>query len=229
MKHKNISIIFSTLRWYMCLKSFPVSCEKQQPHPVRLSKLQVAVCVHCDKMHAQWYFLQWITRNCISKISQIWINSFFVFSVYQRHLFLHIDVMPLVLQPTLLYFHMMSPLQDHFAYAPSQWKRTLHCNVVSHWLGAYAKLSLPLDGKMMPLHRNASPYCWPFVRGITGHHHKGPLMQSSDVSLDVSLNKPLNKHSNAGDFRCHGAHVMSLWWNGSVSLHSSLSVTCTLS
>ena len=25
----------------------------------------------------------------------------------------------------------------HFVYAPSQWETTLHCNVVSHWLGTY--------------------------------------------------------------------------------------------
>ena len=32
--------------------------------------------------------------------------------------------------------------RDHFVYAPSQWQMTLHCNVVSHWLGAYTKWSL---------------------------------------------------------------------------------------
>ena len=32
--------------------------------------------------------------------------------------------------------------RDHFVYAPSQWETTLQCNVVSHWLGAYTKLSL---------------------------------------------------------------------------------------
>ena len=30
----------------------------------------------------------------------------------------------------------------HFVYAPSQWEITLHCNVVSNWLGAYTKWSL---------------------------------------------------------------------------------------
>ena len=33
-------------------------------------------------------------------------------------------------------------LRDHFVNAPSQWEMTLHCNVVSHWLGAYTKWSL---------------------------------------------------------------------------------------
>ena len=31
--------------------------------------------------------------------------------------------------------------RDHIVYAPSQWETTLHCNVVSYWLGAYTKLS----------------------------------------------------------------------------------------
>ena len=30
----------------------------------------------------------------------------------------------------------------HFVSAPSQWKMTLQCNVVSHWLAAYTKWSL---------------------------------------------------------------------------------------
>ena len=32
--------------------------------------------------------------------------------------------------------------RDHFVYAPSQCETILHCNVVSHWLGAYTKWSL---------------------------------------------------------------------------------------
>ena len=38
-----------------------------------------------------------------------------------------------------MWFH-----RDHFVYAPSQWKTTLHCYLVSHWLDAYTKLSLIL-------------------------------------------------------------------------------------
>ena len=33
--------------------------------------------------------------------------------------------------------------RDHFV--PSQWEKTLHCNVISHWLGAYTKWSLILS------------------------------------------------------------------------------------
>ena len=32
--------------------------------------------------------------------------------------------------------------RDHFVNAPSQWETTLHCNIISHWLGAYTKWSL---------------------------------------------------------------------------------------
>ena len=32
--------------------------------------------------------------------------------------------------------------RDCFLYAPSQWETTLHCKVISHWLGAYTKWSL---------------------------------------------------------------------------------------
>ena len=33
-------------------------------------------------------------------------------------------------------------IRVHFVYAPSQWKTTLHCNIVSHWRGVYIKWSL---------------------------------------------------------------------------------------
>ena len=36
----------------------------------------------------------------------------------------------------------MDSFRDHFVYVPSQWKATLQCNVVSHWLAAYTKWSL---------------------------------------------------------------------------------------
>ena len=42
-----------------------------------------------------------------------------------------------MLQLDCFVFHM-----DHYVYAPSQWEMMLHCNIISHWLGAYTKLSL---------------------------------------------------------------------------------------
>ena len=32
--------------------------------------------------------------------------------------------------------------RDHSVYAPSQWEMALHCNAISHWLGAYTRWSL---------------------------------------------------------------------------------------
>ena len=40
---------------------------------------------------------------------------------------------------------LMIPLtvsRDHFVNAPCQWETTLHCNVISHWLGTFTKRSL---------------------------------------------------------------------------------------
>ena len=31
--------------------------------------------------------------------------------------------------------------RDQFGNAPSQWEMTLHCNIISHWLGTYTKWS----------------------------------------------------------------------------------------
>ena len=33
-------------------------------------------------------------------------------------------------------------IKDHFVHALSQWDMVLHCNIISHWLGAYTKWSL---------------------------------------------------------------------------------------
>ena len=33
----------------------------------------------------------------------------------------------------------------NFVYTPIQWEMMVQCNVVSHWLGAFTKLSLPLS------------------------------------------------------------------------------------
>ena len=44
------------------------------------------------------------------------------------------------IKPKKMYCASMT--QVHLANAPSQWEMTLHCNVASHWLGAYTKWSL---------------------------------------------------------------------------------------
>ena len=46
-------------------------------------------------------------------------------------------------------------LRDYFVNVPSQWDMVLHCNVISHWLGANTKWSLRHSG-----------HCLIFIMGI---------------------------------------------------------------
>ena len=48
-----------------------------------------------------------------------------------------------------IYFHQY---RDAFVNVPSQWEMALHCNVVSHWLGAFTKGSLQSVHKHDYLH-----------------------------------------------------------------------------
>ena len=53
--------------------------------------------------------------------------------------------------------------RDHFVYVPSQWETTLHCNVVSYWLGAYTKWSLswhPLLYHTLHCFSESKFLCW---------------------------------------------------------------------
>ena len=50
--------------------------------------------------------------------------------------------------------------RDLSVCAPSQWETTLHCNVVSHWLGAYAKLLLNTVN-FLPNPHNKTPHISP--------------------------------------------------------------------
>ena len=43
-----------------------------------------------------------------------------------------------------IYINYWCVIRGHFVYAPDQWETMLHCNVVSHWLGAYTKWSLEM-------------------------------------------------------------------------------------
>ena len=46
--------------------------------------------------------------------------------------------------------------QGSFQHVPNQWETTLHCNIISHWLGAYTKWSL-LNYKMTSHHFTQRP------------------------------------------------------------------------
>ena len=45
--------------------------------------------------------------------------------------------------------------RDGSVYTPSQWEMALHCNAISHWLGAYTKLALHIISlAMLVLHHS---------------------------------------------------------------------------
>ena len=50
--------------------------------------------------------------------------------------------------------------RDHFVYAPSQRETTLCCNVVSNWLGTYAKWSLVGNITTSPFQHRGMLYQW---------------------------------------------------------------------
>ena len=54
--------------------------------------------------------------------------------------------------------HLLYVCRDHFVNAPNQWETTLHCNVVSHWLGAYTKWPLCMLKKRMTIY-----FLWQFL------------------------------------------------------------------
>ena len=82
----------------------------------------------------------------------------------------HAVTFPVIAKQTQLHVHEV-PFPKGFVNAHSQWKK-LHYNVVSHWLGAYAKWSLYTT--VLALKGNHEDvvtwehflHYWPFVRGI---------------------------------------------------------------
>ena len=59
--------------------------------------------------------------------------------------------------------------RDHFVHAPSQWEMTLHCNVISHWLGAYTKWSLVhIPGIILCMHLANERQCYKVTSSVIG-------------------------------------------------------------
>ena len=54
----------------------------------------------------------------------------------------------------------MSIIRGHFVNAPSQCQSTLHCNIASHWLGAYPKWSLTILEMWVDVHCERNYACW---------------------------------------------------------------------
>ena len=102
---------------------------------------------------------------------------------------------------------------------PSQWEMTLHCNVISHWLGTHTQWSLLQwcihQCITLDLHDDVIKWkhflCnWPFVQGIhrspDNSPHKGQWRGALMFSLIcVWINDWVNNRE-AGDLRCCRAH-----------------------
>ena len=97
--------------------------------------LFVRMTCECKTLSVQWTFYQsintGITRS-LKILSIIWTDNTKLLPVL--HDFYHTLADRLTVSTWLS--------REHFVYVPSQWEKTLHCNVVSHWLGAYTKYSL---------------------------------------------------------------------------------------
>ena len=83
--------------------------------------------------------------------------------------------------------------RDHFVYAPSQWETTLQCNVVSHWLGTYTKLSLDRHSVQLCTGKRINSYqpeIWlsPWLNWTQDPSHQtshGPVYTSDCTALKV--------------------------------------------
>ena len=83
-------------------------------------------------------------------------------------------------------------LRDQSRYAPSQWETALHCNDVSHWLGAYLDWSLRTDS-----HDHRSTYktgTWYMLR------HRELAMPNSITLIDYHWFNLLSPET-CGDFK----------------------------
>ena len=61
--------------------------------------------------------------------------------------------------------------RDHVVYASSQWETTLHCNVISHWIGAYAKWSQGIQFCNHITHDNAYLNHWCIATSDLDDYH----------------------------------------------------------
>ena len=86
--------------------------------------------------------------------------------------------------------------QDRFEHVVIQWETMLHCNVISHWLGAYTKWSLNnltvFQQRVQAGNQESikTLHYWPYVRRIsTGHgspvdsHTKGLNVMTSYIIM----------------------------------------------
>ena len=95
-----------------------------------------AICLGLNVLRSvvRYFLSEWMAFSCHRK----WLT----FSYYKVGLWYTSVICQLVMVCVILKYILWPNQSVHFVYGPSQWVTTLHCNVVSHWLGAYTKWSL---------------------------------------------------------------------------------------
>ena len=84
--------------------------------------------------------MSWYGPSCCPRVS-LWVLKYDL-----RFTYVKLYTVPWYIGPyyTQHFLNCLSfpGTRDHSVHALSQWETTLHCNVVSHWLGSYTKWSL---------------------------------------------------------------------------------------
>ena len=93
-------------------------------------------------LHIRWYhWWQWYNKTkcytCFITLCNTKVSAFLMNWRY-HNLILNWCVKMILPTDTWGYFYSVSS-RDYFVNASSQWKMTLQCNVISHWLGAFTK------------------------------------------------------------------------------------------
>ena len=107
-------------------------------------------------LHIRWYhWWQWYNKTkcytCFITLCNTKVSAFLMNWRY-HNLILNWCVKMILPTDTWGYFYSVSS-RDYFVNASSQWKMTLQCNVISHWLGAFTNEpnpSLSTYGDEMP-------------------------------------------------------------------------------
>ena len=83
-------------------------------------------------------------------------------------------------------------LCHHYVYVPSQWETMLHCNVVSHWLGAYTEWSLLFNKQKWELTDKLDASIWwrQETWAILLENKMGLFTQCHAGSKDGRVNSP---------------------------------------
>ena len=84
-------------------------------------------------------------------------------------------------------------IRNHSVYAPSQWGMALHCNAISHWLGAYTGWSL-----LHTTRTTRTPAFWGYPPPPRDYPYYWPVHFESQVhTIDQFISDPKSKEGES--------------------------------